>query len=69
LLNFHNNLYLFGTLIYNYHSFIFLSLGIILLVAMICSIVLLVGWGHGSTKPKYYKDVYYFKRKKIIFLK
>jgi NADH-quinone oxidoreductase subunit J len=69
LLNFHNNLYLLGTLIYNYHSLIFLSLGLILLVAMVCSIVLLVDWSHDSSKPKYYKDVYYFKRKKITFLK
>jgi hypothetical protein len=70
-LNFKGNLFLIGSLIFSYNFILFIILGLILFVAMICSIVLLVGWDLEKTSKNknVYFDSYYFSKKKIFFLK
>jgi len=69
LLNFNGNFFVLSSVIYNYNFFLFLMLGIILLIAMICSIVLLINWNIKKIKKDYYSNIYVFSRNNIKFLK
>jgi NADH-quinone oxidoreductase subunit J len=64
-----SNLFNIGSIIFDYNFIFFLMLGLILFIAMICSIVLLVNWNLKIIKMRYYDDIYFFSKKKIVFLK
>lgn len=68
-LNFKGNLFLIGSIIFNYNFILFFLLGLILFIAMISSIVLLVNWNLNFNKKNLYDNFYFFNNKKIVFLK
>ncbi len=68
-LNFNGNIFLMGSVIYNYNFVLFLILGLVLFVAMISSIVLLVNWNVKSSRLNVYNNLYFFNRRKIFFIK
>lgn len=69
ILNFNSNIFVLSSIIYNYNIFLFLMLGIILFIAMICSIILLINWNVSKIRKTHYTNIYVFNRSNIRFLK
>ena len=68
-LNFKGNLFLLGSIIFNYYFFIFLLLGLVLFIAMVSSIVLLVDWDKNFHRNVFTNETFFIIRKCLVFLK